>query len=145
MTRLLWLIVILCLSACANQQLSSNKIFSNAQVRYQAKERTALSKRSHMEMPSYFFELEYESGQIALNKAQINKIDSVFKKLIYSDEYKLYVSFGTGNSGNKLKSLSPIIKRAEDIKRRYSKQVREVHIVYLKNQKLDCAYFRLLG
>lgn len=144
MIRVLFLVVIMLLSSCANQ-LSSHKIFSNAQVQYQARERSATSKRSSMEMPSYFFELEYEPTQIALNKAQIKKIDSVFKKLVYPEEYKLYVSFGNGFANNGIQNLSPIIKRAEDIKRQYSKKVREIRIVYLKNQKPDCAYFRLLG
>lgn len=144
MIRMVWLIVIMLLSACANQ-LNSNRIFSNAQVQYQAKERSVISKRSSMEMPSYFFELEYEPTQIALTKAQIKKIDSVFKKLIYPEEYKLYVSFGNGYANNGIKNLSPIIKRAENIKRNYSKKVRDIRVVYLKNQKPDCAYFRLLG
>jgi hypothetical protein len=141
----LLVVVVVTLSGCAYHPLKSSKIFSNAQVQYQARERKNTAKRRNMEMPSYFLELDYAPGQIALNKTQIHKINSVFKKLIYPEEYKLYVSFGSGSDKNQLANLSPIFKRAQDIKRKYENKVGSIQIAYLKNQRPNCIYLRLLA
>ena len=143
--RLGMLIVVMSLSGCSIQQTPSNRVFSNAQVQYQAKDRKNLTQKRNMEMPSYFLELDYEPGQIALNKAQINKINSVFKKLIYPEEYKLYVSFGSNGDTNQLANLSPVFKRAQDIKKRYGKKVASIQSAYLKNQRPNCIYLRFMA
>lgn len=145
MARLLCFIVALLLYGCAGKPPSSDKVFSNAQILYQAKEKTSMAKRRNMEMASYFIELDYSPEQTTLTKAQVNKIARVFKKLIYPEEYKLYVSFGDGDESSQFSSLGPRFKLAQDIKRKYGNQVKSVQIAYLKNQKPNVAFFRLIA
>lgn len=138
------LIIVLCLSGCG-QTISSDKVFSNAQIQYQAREeKKALSNKRAMEMPSYFLDLEYEPSQITLNKTQVHKIDSMLRKIVYPEEYKLYISFGVGDDESQLGDLALIYKRARDIKQQCSKKIKNIKIAYLKNQKSDSVYLRLL-
>lgn len=122
---------------------STAQIFSNAQVQYQTKDQSALVRKRDMEMPSYYFEMLYEPKQIALNSSQEKKIEAILKKLVYPEEYQLYVSFGTGQTNN-LSHLNPVLKRAEFIKTKYGANFKAVKIAYLKNQTRDSAYFRLI-
>lgn len=145
MRRWLWLILFFGLSACTGKPPASDKVFSNAQILYQAKEKNSISKRRNMEMASYFIELNYSPGQTDLNPLQINKIDAVFKKLVYPEEYKLYMSFGSGDEQNHYTSVGPMMKRAQDIKLKYGKRVKSVHVAYLKNQKSNVAFLRLIA
>ncbi len=140
-----WVVLLLlCLSGCVSKPTSSDKVFSNAQILYQVKDRQNLANKGDIEKASYFLVLEYQPDQIVLSQAQIKKIDSVFKKLIYSEEYKLYVSFG-GASVDNLALLTPLLKRAQEIKNRYGKRVNGIQIAYLKNQKSNVAFFRLMA
>ena len=145
MKKGLVLIVIFFLSACTNSKINSDRIFSNAQVLYQKKEQNAHVKETELQMPSYFLELEYKHDQTRLSDKQIKKIETIFKKLVYPDEYRMYASFGANVANNQMASFSNVFKRAADIKKRYGKRVKEVKVAYLKNQKSDCVYIRLLG
>lgn len=145
MARLGWLILVLWLSGCVNKPPRSDKIFSDAQILYQTKEKNSIANRRNMEMASYFIELDYNSDQTALSKAQINKIESVFKKLVYPEEYKLYVSFGADNKNNQFANLTPIFKRAQDLKIKYGDKVKSIRIAYVKNQKSNIAFLRLMA
>ena len=138
-------LLLLGISSCMDQKVSSDKVFSNAQILYQDREENPGSKRSALEMPSYFLEMEYDAKQTKLNPTQIKKIEKLFTKLIYPEEYKLYVSFGARTKGSQMADLSKVFKRAQDIKVRYGKRVKQLKIVYLKNQKPNCVYLRLLG
>ncbi|KTD04752.1 hypothetical protein OQJ19_07995 [Fluoribacter gormanii] len=145
MKKELWLVVLFGLSACTNSKISSDRVFSNAQVLYQKKEQNSHVKQAALQMPSYFLELEYEQGQTNLSPAQVKKVEAMLKKIVYPDEYKIYASFGSSGEKNQVVNLAPVFKRAEDIKSRYSKRVKEVKVAYLKNQKPDCVYIRLLA
>ncbi|PWY55686.1 hypothetical protein DGG96_10355 [Legionella qingyii] len=145
MKKELWLVVLFGLSACTNSKISSDRVFSNAQVLYQKKEQSSHDKQAALQMPSYFIELEYEQGQTNLSPAQVKKVDAMLKKIVYPDEYKIYASFGSSGEKNQVVNLAPVFKRAEDIKSRYSKRVKEIKVAYLKNQKPDCVYIRLLA
>ena len=96
-------------------------------------------------MPSYFIDLNYDPTQTQLNPTQINKVEHIFKKLIYPEEYTLYASFGANTEGEQITNLGPVFKRAQDLKTRYSKRVKKIKIVFLKNQKPNCVYLRLLS
>lgn len=109
------------------------------------KEQNSHVKQAALQMPSYFLELEYEQGQTNLSPAQVKKVEAMLKKIVYPDEYKIYASFGSSGEKNQVVNLAPVFKRAEDIKSRYSKRVKEVKVAYLKNQKPDCVYIRLLA
>lgn len=139
------LILLLCVTGCASHKVKSTQVFSNAQVLYKKKDTNVASKKTALEMPSFFLDIEYDPQQTKINAAQAKKVEAIFKKLIYPEEYKLYASFGAGTDGSKLSSLGPVLKRAQDIKARYGKKVKDIKIVYLKNQKPDCVYLRLLG
>ncbi len=145
MIRFALFILVVMLCACVSKPPRSDKVFSNAQILYSEKEKNSILKRRNMEMASYFMELDYAPNQTTLNKAQINKIESVFNKLIYPEEYKLYVSFGADNADSQLASLAPIFKRAEDIKRNYGGRVKNLQIAYIKNQKSNIAFLRLMS
>ena len=141
----IWLLFALSLSGCVTQP-SADKIFSNAQVRYDFDEdKNALKNKREMEMPSYFLELEYETAQTELSPAQVNKINAMIGKIVYPEEYKLYISFGAGGNKGEVKSLASVFKRAQDIRNKCkNKGVKNIKIVYLKNQKPDCVYLRLI-
>lgn len=96
-------------------------------------------------MPSYFLDLDYEPRQTHLTHMQIKKVEHIFKKLVYPEEYSLYASFGANTKGTEITSLGTIFKRAQDLKTRYGKRVQKIKVVYLKNQKPNCVYLRLLG
>lgn len=136
--------VLFCLSGCSHK-VSSDKVFSNAQILYQAKETNPAAKKTALAMPSYFIDIEYDPQQIQLNPAQIQKVERIFAKLIYPEEYRLYVSFDAPTQGSQIKQLGNVFKRAEYIKKHYGKRVKEIKIVYLKNQKPNCVYLRLLA
>jgi hypothetical protein len=140
-----FIFIIVCITSCTGQKITSDKVFSNAQILYQVKEENSGSKKGALEMPSYFIDLEYEPQQNKLNQTQANKVEKIFPKLVYPEEYKLYASFGAATEGTQIASLSTVFKRAQDLKTRYGKRVKEIKIVYLKNQKPDCVYLRLLG
>lgn len=142
---LCFFLIMVCLTSCSRQKISSDKVFSNAQILYQDKDENQRSKKGALEKPSYFIDLEYDPQQTKLNAAQINKIEKIFPKLVYPEEYRLYASFGANTEGTHMKSLSRVFKRAQDLKSRYGKRVKEIKIVYLKNQKPNCVYLRLLG
>ena len=145
MKKTLWLVIVLGLSACTNPKINSDRVFSNAQILYQKKEPNTHIKEASLQMPSYFMELTYEQGQTKLSAEQVKKVETMFKKLVYPDEYQLYATFGSSNTKSQIADLAPLFKRAEDIKKRYSKKVKDVKVAYLKNQKPDCVYLRLLG
>ncbi len=155
MSRFIWLsqrcvvkfiFAIFCLlSSCALHQPEVDKIFSNAQVQYQTRGEKTLANRRGIEMPSYFIDLEFDPKQTKLNKVQLAKIDAVFKKLIYPEDYKLYVSFGAAGDDDTIDNIRPILKRAEEIKKKFNGKVKDVQISYLKNQKSNGAYLRLLA
>ncbi|MFA6303018.1 MAG: hypothetical protein WC627_07785 [Legionella sp.] len=138
-------LLLLFITACSGHKVKSAQVFSNAQIMYQEKDNNAVAKKTALQMPSYFLDIEYNPKQTKLSTAQAKKIDSVFAKLIYPEEYRLYASFGANTNSTHLANLGPIFKRAEDLKKRYGKQVKEIKVVYLKNQKPDCVYLRLLG
>lgn len=144
MKRELCILLVLCLSGCTNSKITSDKVFTNAQVLYQEKEH-ANSKQMALQMPSYFLDLEYAQGQTKLSTTQIKKIDTLLKKLDYPDEYRIYASFGANGSKNQVAYLADILKRGDDLKKRYGNKVKKVKIVYLKNQRPDSVYIRLLG
>lgn len=147
MTKYYWLLLPLSFSliACVGNKAVPNKIFSNAQVQYEAKEAHKIKNRREMEMPSYFLEIEYQPSQSNLNAVQISKISSLFQKLIYPDEYKLYVSFGASDENHDMADTGLLVKRANDIKKRYAGKVKSIQIAYLKNQKPNSVYLRLLN
>lgn len=140
-----YLLALLCLSGCTGHKVASDKVFSNAQILYQMKEESPGAKKAVLAMPSYFIDIEYEPQQTKLNPAQLKKIEAIFTKLVYPEEYKMYASFGANTDASQLASLGPVFKRAQDIKARYGKRVKEIKIVYLKNQKPNCVYIRLLA
>lgn len=141
----LWTLLVCCLCACMNPEVKSDKVFTTAQILYQNKQKTATNKEAALQMPSYFIDLEYTSGQTKLSAAQSKKIDALLSKLDYPDEYRIYASLGAGSSDNAIPNLAPVFKRANDIKSRYGAKVKEVKVAYLKNQKPDSVYIRLLG
>lgn len=145
MKRILAIITIIWISGCTNQHISSDKVFSNAQILYHDKEENTNARRSALEMPSYFLDLEYRPTQTKLNSMQIKKVERIFKKLVYSDEYTLYASFGANTQGIQITGLRPLFKRAQDLKIRYGTRVKKIKIVYLKNQQPNCVYLRFLG
>jgi hypothetical protein len=145
MKHALWMAAVFCLCACVNSGVQSDKVFTTAQILYQQKDAGSKTKEAALQMPSYFLDLEYSAGQTQLSAAQLQKVDALLKKLDYPDEYKIYASLGAGGSNDQVSNLAPILKRAEDIKKRYSHQVKEVKVAYLKNQKPDSVYIRLLG
>jgi hypothetical protein len=140
-----FLALLVFITGCTGHKVTTDKVFSNAQIMYQVKEQNPSKKSSELAMPSYFLDLEYDPKQTKLNKVQAKKIENLFPKLVYPEEYKLYASFGANIEGSQIANLAPIFKRAQDIKARYGKRVKEVKIVYLKNQKPDCVYLRLLA
>lgn len=129
------------LMGCTTQPPNSAKIFSNAQVQYHTQKPASLARTNEMLMPNYFFDIEYKAQQIALNKAQEKKMESVFKKLVYPEEYKLYITLGAGETAN----LTPMLKRAQYIKQKYAGKLKAIEIAYIKNQKPNSAYFRLIS
>jgi hypothetical protein len=133
-------ILLLLLSGCVNHPPNAAHVFSNAQIQYQSKDSNTIARKRDTEMPSYYFTINYEPNQIVLNKKQEQKIATVFKKLIYPEEYKLYVSFGAGGDDN----ISPALKRAQYIKTTYAGKLKAVQIAYFKNQTPNSAYFRLI-
>jgi len=136
-------LIILLVSGCVNQTDNTAKVFTNAQIQYQSQEPHSIIRKRDMAMPSYFFVIDYEPSQITLNKMQEKRMEAVFKKLIYPEEYKLYVSFGA-DKNDKLANLGPVLKRAQDIRRKYTGKLKSIQIAYIKNQKPDSAYFRLI-
>lgn len=132
------------LSGCTTQPPNSAKIFSNAQVQYHTQKPASLARTNELLMPNYFFDIEYKSKQIALNKAQEQKMESVLKKLVYPEEYKLYISLGAGEHGLS-ENLTPMLKRAQYIKQKYAGKLKAIEIAYIKNQKPNSAYFRLIS
>jgi hypothetical protein len=146
MINLRWLVVAFFLSGCTTQHMSADKVFSNAQVQYQLKaNKKELTEKRAMEMPSYFLDLEYESFHATLNEMQYHQIDLMLKKILYPDEYKFYISFGVGGSNSQMSNLALVYKRAQDIKHRFGSRIKHIKIAYLKNQKTDTVYLRLLG
>ena len=139
MNKLGLLFFLLLLSGCVSHPPSAAHVFSNAQIQYETKDSNTAARKRDTEMPSYYFTINYEPNQIALTKKQEEKMQSVFKKLIYPEEYKLYVSFGA--SDNK---LSPVLKRAQCIKTNYAGKLKSIQIAYFKNQTPNSAYFRLI-
>lgn len=133
---------LLLLSGCVSHPPTAANVFSNAQIQYQSKDSNTIARKRDTEMPSYYFTINYEPNQIALNKKQEKKIEAVFKKLVYPEEYKLYVSFGleVDNTSN----LSPVLKRAQFIKTSYAAKLKSIQIAYFKNQTPNSAYFRFI-
>lgn len=140
-----WIVICsILLCGCVNEPRNVAKVFSNAQVQYQAQEPEAQSRKKNTEMASYFFNLDYKPQQESLNKHQKNKIDLALKKLIYPEEYKLYVTLGAGD-GQKMAQLTSVLKRAQNIRKQYAGKVKSIEIAYIKQQKPDSAYFRLIS
>lgn len=140
-----FIFIMVCITSCTGQKISSDKVFSNAQILYQVKEENSGAKKGAVEMPSYFIDLEYDPQQTKLNPAQIKKVEKIFPKLVYPEEYRLYASLGAVTEGAQISSLSTVFKRGQDLKARYGLRVKEIKIVYLKNQKPNSVYLRLLG
>jgi hypothetical protein len=131
------------LAGCVTKPPSSASVFANAQAHYLSKESDSMVRKRDLQMPSYFFNTEYKQHQVELTASQENRINSLLKKSIYPEEYKLYVSFGLGNENN-VNQLKLSMKRGEFIKARYAGKVKKIQIAYIKNQQSDTAYFRLI-
>lgn len=89
-------------------------------------------RKRDLQTLAVIFNTEYRQHQVELTASQENRINSLLKKSIYPEEYKLYVSFGLGNENN-VNQIKLSMKRGEFIKSAICRKVKNTNCIHKKS------------